>query len=131
MRHTAMTRGDKFLLAGLLLMALLSLALLYGRLPLFHSGSASVQAVITVRGNIIRKVQLPSAGRSSFVVQGRVGPSTVELDGARIRIQEAPCPGQVCVSQGWISHPGQSVICIPGEILIRIEGAAPLDAVTR
>lgn len=126
-----MTRGDKLLLAGLLLAALLSAGLLYGRLPLLHSEAATLRAVISVRGTIIRTIQLPTAGRTRFVVQGRVGPSTIEIDGARLRILEAPCPEQICVRQGWISRPGQSVICMPGEILIRIEGAAPVDAVTR
>lgn len=126
-----MTRGDKLLLAGLLLAALLSAGLLYGRLPLLHPKPATLQAVISVRGTIIRTIPLPAAGRATFVIPGRVGPATVELDSARLRILEAPCTEQICVRQGWISQPGQSVICMPGEIVIRIEGAAPVDAVTR
>jgi len=126
-----MTRADKLLLAGLLLAALFSAGLLYGRLPLLHQKPATLQAVISVRGTIIRTIPLPAAGRSSFAVQGRVGSATVEIDGGRIRIMQSPCQEQICVRQGWISQPGQSVICMPGEIVIRIEGAAPVDAVTR
>ncbi|MBV5341486.1 MAG: NusG domain II-containing protein [Deltaproteobacteria bacterium] len=126
-----MNRGDKFLLAGILLVSLLILAALYSRFSRYSTAIKAAQAVVVVQGKVIRRVTLPVPGKSSFVVRGRIGPSTVEIDGAQVRIREAPCSGQVCVRQGWISHPGQSVVCIPGEIIIRIEGANPLDAVTR
>jgi hypothetical protein len=126
-----MTRGDKFLLAGLLCMALLSTVALYGHFSLFPGKAESVRAAISVHGKVVKLIDLPTSARSSFVLQGRSGAVTVEVDGARVRMLEASCPGSVCVRQGWIEHPGQSIVCIPGEILIRIEGTAPLDAVTR
>lgn len=126
-----MTRGDKFLLAGLLFISLLSVVTLYCRYSFFTSTSDSVQAVITSRGNVFRRIGLTTGVRSSFVVPGRTGPSTVEVDGTRVRMLEASCAGRICVKQGWIGHPGQTIVCVPGEILIRIEGAAPVDAVTR
>ena len=126
-----MTRGDKFLLAGLLLISLLSIAALYGRFSFFPDRVGPVRAVVSVQGKVVRTIDLPAASRSSFVINGRLGSSTVEVEGARVHMHEAPCPGKVCINQGWIAHPGQSIVCIPGEILVRIEGAAPLDAVTR
>jgi hypothetical protein len=126
-----MTRGDKFLLAGILFVSLLLLASLYSRFSRYSPNLKPTQGVVVVQGKVSHRITLPVQGQSSFVVQGRVGPSIVEIDGARVRMREAPCSGQVCVRQGWISHPGQSVVCIPGEIIIRIEGALPLDAVTR
>lgn len=120
------------MLAGLLLVSLLSVAALYGRFFFLQPAGETKQAVITIGGKVVKKLSLlPSGGRDSFIIQGRVGAATVEVDGGRIRIQDAPCPGQVCVKQQWIQRPGQAVACVPGEILIRIEGAAPLDAVTR
>lgn len=126
-----MTRGDKFLLAGLLAVSLLSMAVLYGRFSLFPGKVASVRAVISVQGKVVRIIELPANGRSSLIIQGRLGPSTVEVDGARVRMLAASCPGSICLRQGWIKHPGQTIVCMPGEILVRIEGAAALDAVSR
>ncbi|MDD2736415.1 MAG: NusG domain II-containing protein [Desulfuromonadaceae bacterium] len=123
-----MNRADKFLLAGILLVSLLSLMGMYG---LFSSAVNTTQAIVVVRGAIIRRITLPVAGKSTFVVQGRVGAATVEIEGDRVRMREAHCSGQVCVNQGWVSHPGQTIVCIPGEILVRIEGAAAVDAITR
>jgi hypothetical protein len=126
-----MTRSDKVLLAGLLLLSLLSMAALYSRFSPFYGSITAIQTVISVQGTVVRTISMPVAARKTFVVPGRVGPSTVEIEGGRVRMQEAPCAGRICVNQGWIRHPGQSIACVPGEILIRIEGASPLDGVTR
>lgn len=126
-----MTKGDKFLLAALSCLTLLSAVLLYGRLLLPGEHARPRQAVVSVRGEVVRRIDLPFGRKSSFTVAGRVGSSTVEVDGARVGMREAPCAGGICVKQGWIERPGESIACTPGEILIRIEGAAPLDAVTR
>jgi len=126
-----MTRGDKYLLAGLLLVSLCSMALLYGRFSLFSAAAESVRAVISVHGKVVRTIDLPTSARSFYRIPGRQGPATLEVEGSHVRMLEAPCPGKICVNQGWISHPGHSIVCIPGEILVRIEGAARVDAVTR
>lgn len=126
-----MTRGDKFLLAGLLCTGLFSAAALYGRSALFIDKGGPIEAVITSKGKVVRKITLPVNVPSTFVVQGRLGSATVAVKDGQIRMLEASCPGGICLKQGWIEHPGQSIACIPGEILVRIEGAARLDAVTR
>ena len=127
-----MTRGDKYLAAGILLVAIFALAFPRLQSSLFPMATSSVRAVIKTQGEIVREVDLSGrGGRSTLVVNGRVGPSTLEVEGKRIRMKEANCPDKICVRQGWIEKPGDSIVCIPGEILIRIEGTAPLDAVTR
>lgn len=123
-----MTRGDRILLAGLLLLALACAGALYVPL-LLPDGDRAARAVLTVTGKSVRVVELPA--KASFLLQGRSGPATVEVAGMRIRMQDAHCPGGQCLRQGWIERPGESIVCIPGEIVIRIEGAAVLDAVTR
>jgi hypothetical protein len=127
-----MTRGDKYLAAGILFIAILAIALPLLRSSLFPQVNSSHLAVIRVRGKIVREIDLSSNKKNSaFIVHGRLGASTVEVAGKRIRMKEASCPEHLCVRQGWIEKPGESIICIPGEIVIRIEGAAPVDAVTR
>ncbi|MBJ6799791.1 NusG domain II-containing protein [Geomonas propionica] len=123
-----MTRGDKILVAVILLLAIGCAAALYGRFLLLDRPRAT-RAVVTVRGKTVRVIELPSRG--IFVLQGRSGPAKLEVAGMRIRMREAHCPGGICLRQGWIRRAGESIICVPGEIAIHIEGAAMLDAVTR
>lgn len=127
-----MTRADKFLAAGILLVALLGLMLTYRHLFISTGEPLPTHAVISAQGKVVRTITLdPNGGESTFLINGRIGAATVEVVGAKIRMREANCSNQICVKQGWIEHPGESIVCIPGEILIHIDGAATVDAVTR
>jgi len=127
-----MTRADKYLIAGFLILSAISSVLLYIR-PWAPLGRAFAdQAVVTSQGKIVRKMEFSdSRAGETYSLPGRLGPVTVELQGRRIRMLDAPCPGKLCVKQGWIEHAGQSIVCIPSEIMIHISGVAPVDAVTR
>lgn len=37
-----------------------------------------------------------------------------------IRIEEANCPDQVCVNSGPIRHPGQTIVCLPHRVVVKI-----------
>lgn len=126
-----MTRADKLLLAGLLLAALITGAALYGRLFFRPDQAEQVRAVVSVRGKVIRTIELHPGSRSTLALEGGRGPATIEVDGTKVRMMEAHCENGICLKQSWIDQPGQSIVCVPGEIVIRMEGAAPLDAVTR
>jgi hypothetical protein len=128
-----MTRADKLLATAVLVAAIAGIAFPWVRSALLPGmGNGSSLAVVKVRGEIVRKVALSEGGgNSTFTVNGRLGPCTVEIDGKRIRMREAPCPDRICVRQGWIEKGGESVVCVPGEVMIGIEGRAPVDAVTR
>ena len=48
-------------------------------------------------------------------------------------VVEALCPDQICVKQKAISKGGESIICLPNQVMIEIIGAkeAELDAVAK
>lgn len=46
----------------------------------------------------------------------------VKIEENRVRILESNCPKQICVHTGWISAPGQTVVCVPNRILLEIKG---------
>src|SRR5208283_4365893 len=45
------------------------------------------------------------------------GPLTVEVKNGSIRVKDADCPNQICVHKGWISRPGQSIVCLPNRMI--------------
>lgn len=115
----------------------LGLALLAGIL-LWHTlappgaaGEGAAVALVTVGDQLVaelpldREAVLPlDAGRVHLVVE--TGPG-------RVRVRTADCPDQVCVLTGWISKAGQSIVCLPGRTVVRVEGgqSLPYDAITR
>ena len=36
-------------------------------------------------------------------------------------MSDADCPDKDCVNQGWISRPGQMIVCLPNRLVIKIE----------
>ncbi len=129
-----MSRADKFLICGILIVATVSAAALFLKDLAQQTASSPRYAVIMVQGKRVALLELSQGkARQMLRLQGEIGPATVEVDGSRIRMLDAPCPDGICIRRGWIEKPGDSIICIPNEIHIFIEakGAAPVDALTR
>lgn len=47
--------------------------------------------------------------------------NTVEISDGRIRIKSATCTDQVCVRTGYIQRAGQTIICLPHQLVIEIQ----------
>ena len=47
----------------------------------------------------------------------------IEIKDGRVRMLEASCPNHLCIRQGWISLEGQSIVCLPNKVVVRIEGS--------
>lgn len=50
------------------------------------------------------------------------GEITVEIRDGEIGIVSSPCIGKDCIKTGFISHPGETIVCIPEKTVIKIIG---------
>lgn len=55
--------------------------------------------------------------------EGKAGEVTISVEPGKIAIVSSGCKNQFCVRSGYISEPGQSLICAPNEILITLDGS--------
>lgn len=55
--------------------------------------------------------------------KGPVGETTIEIRGGQVHVSESDCRNKVCISAGWISSPGEWIICLPNNVFVRIEGS--------
>ncbi len=53
-------------------------------------------------------------------VSGFEGESHLEIRGGRARMVDSACPDKLCVRTGWISSPGESIVCLPNRVVIEI-----------
>ena len=37
-------------------------------------------------------------------------------------VTQSDCPGQDCVHSGAVSRAGQSIVCLPARVIVRLEG---------
>jgi hypothetical protein len=123
--RTRFTRYDKFLIIGLLIVALLGLCVVRYR----AGGTDTV--VVQVDGEEVIRASLADDRR--FSVDGPLGRTEIEIKDKRVRVIDSPCSRKICVHTGWIGKPYQTIICIPNRVVIRLlssDDKDKLDAIT-
>lgn len=64
-------------------------------------------------------------------IEGQGGYNLLVIENGEAWLGEADCPNQLCVKTGKIRYAGQSIVCLPHKLAVRIVGgASSLDAVT-
>lgn len=104
-------------------------------LGLAWSRPAGVTAVVERDGQTVMTRDLSRLAEPESVrITGENGISlTVEFSGKGVRITEAGCPDKTCQRTGQLTRAGESAVCLPGRVVLRLEGpdnAAGIDAET-
>ncbi len=84
-------------------------------------------AIITIDGKEVDRFELREGGKQfeKTYHPGKDKYNIVEVDGHRIRVKEDNSPDQIAVRTGWISRAGQTSICLPHKLVIKIENMKP------
>jgi len=87
------------------------------------SGSGDLTAVITHRGEEIGRVDLTAlTSEETITVEGTYD-LTIVLSSDGAQVISATCPTQDCVHTGKISRAGQSIVCLPEQVVVQLVGA--------
>ena len=57
--------------------------------------------------------------------------NTVKISAGKVEMSQSNCPGQDCVHSGHICRAGQSIVCLPNRVEVRIEGRSDVDFVVK
>lgn len=89
----------------------------------------STYANIKISGEVYKNIPLSSTnGEQTFIIETKHGNNTITINGDTIQIVEADCHDDLCIKQGIISKVGQSIICLPHELIIEIKGEESNDS---
>lgn len=126
-----MTKNDKVLLAAITIVTILSFLALY-LLRLGKDKDQGKIAFIKVKGKTVREIQLSEIKEdTTFSVDGLIGKTTIEVNKDRIRIIDAPCKDKICIHMSWAKRQGDSIICVPNQVVVEITGKKQdLDDIT-
>lgn len=81
----------------------------------------SLYVNIEVEGKPYKKV--PLTGQSEKIkIQTDLGTNIIDLSDGKVHIDEADCPDKICIKDGFISKPGQMLVCLPNKVVIQIVG---------
>lgn len=79
-------------------------------------------AVIEQDGKEVRRVELDRISQpETLVLEGEIS-VTVLLEPGQVSIIHSDCPDQICVNTGVLTRPGQSAVCLPARVSVRIVG---------
>lgn len=116
-------RWDVFMVLILILISLLPIVVFSYVQKENADEQSKIIAVISVDNEVVDQVTLTdNVGEDTFDITTENGKiNTVEVRDETIRVKGATCSDQVCVRSGFISKPGEIIVCIPHKLMIKIE----------
>ena len=113
------TVWDGLVVAVVVALAAIVAIVFYGN----KQGNGDLKAVVSVGNQMVDT--LPLSGESKTYTYRNNGYTLhVRVTDNGVCVQESDCPSQDCVHTGTITRVGQSIICLPAQIVIHLEGAS-------
>ena len=106
----------------LLLILLLVIGLLIPLGYQFFHRTAGNTVTITIDGELWRT--LPLSTDTTIDIPGRGGTNTLCIKNGQASITEADCPDKLCVHQFSIQHNGESLVCLPHKVIVKVTANA-------
>ncbi|WP_040950738.1 NusG domain II-containing protein [Gorillibacterium massiliense] len=128
-----MKRGD--ILLGVIVLAIAAFFLV----PKFthHNTPASGAryAKITIDGDHYKTVELTKEA-SELDIKSKYGYNILKIYNNGAQMIDADCPDKVCLTFGFVSKVGQTIVCLPHRVLVEIvdengKGNGDIDAVVQ
>jgi hypothetical protein len=69
--------------------------------------------------------------KKTYTVKGTLGKIVIEAGNGKIRVIEEKSSNHICSKQGWVSKKGDSIVCLPNEVVIQLSGKMELDTIVR
>jgi hypothetical protein len=92
-------------------------------------GSAGSRVEVTVDGSIYLELDLSRDGQ--WDVDNEYGHNHIVIKDGGVSMTEADCPDKVCVNMGVAKTTGQTIVCLPHKLVIKVVGDDGLDGVSQ
>lgn len=111
-------RKIDIIVIGILLILSLAIYLFFN---FYKDTSTDVYAEIILKGDVVKTVFLDED--KTFSIE-EVPNVKFEIKDKKIRFLESDCPDKVCVNTGFIGSSGQTAVCLPNALSVKI---VPID----
>lgn len=118
-----MKRGDLLLVSVILIVSLLFMVPRW-----IQSGESSEKnhnsqktAVIKVEGKLYRTVTLTKE-EQTIEIRTQRGYNLLKVHDYGIEMVDADCPDEICLTFGFRSRQGDTIVCLPHRVIVEIEG---------
>lgn len=118
--QTGKVRVGDLVLVALIIIAAAASAMVVSSARAGEKGSL---AIVEVNGREVKRIALgPGQARRTIKIKSGHDCNLVEVDGGRVRVIDADCRDKVCVGMGWAETSGDSIICLPNRVVVRVVG---------
>ena len=115
-----MTKGDKVLIIVIILISVTSLGLIKSKASGYKEKYISIQ----INGEEYKKIIFDKKIIGKTIpIESEFGFNLLEIRDEQVRVIEASCPDKLDVHQGYISKPGELIVCLPNKLVIEIKGS--------
>lgn len=126
-----MTQLDRKLIVGVFIGALALFGFRYFSVP-----SSGLNVQVQLHGKLVRSIPVSKTEHRIIRIPIPKGVAELEVRDGAVRLLEMPkrlCPRKICSHTGWIRRSGESIICVPNQLVIRLsqKQSAGMDAITR
>ncbi len=87
------------------------------------TGTAGESVVVTVAGQEMGRYSLHKSVTVPIVGKNGTGKNILQIEDGYAKMTEADCPDKTCVHQKAISRMGETIICLPHQIVVSIESS--------
>lgn len=109
-------RKSDFAVLGILLVAAIAGFILWS----VYRTSGAVARVTVLTNGVHTEQLVPLSEDATLHIDGAALPVTLEVREGRIRFVHTVCPDHLCENTGWISHEGESAICLPAGVWVEV-----------
>ena len=107
-------------------------------LQLYRTAQSSITAdshletVLTVSGTEVWRINLAdSTAQQTYKVTVDAGSLTVLAQNGKVCISASDCPDQICVHTGWLSSAGQTAVCLPFKVVLKVVSVNAQGSITQ
>lgn len=116
--------GDAVAVAAVLLLAA---ACVWASSALLSSNGDGRVAVIKIDGETVETIDLNALSQPLYITPDVPYACVIAAENGRICVRSSECHSNDCVNTGWISQPGQVIICLPNRLVITVSGEGGAD----
>lgn len=120
-RGGKLRRWDIIIVSALVAIALLG----YAGVRIYGAVNTADNVKITSPDGV---VYLSLDKDTTYTVTTDLGYNTIVIENRTVRIDSSDCKNQICVEEGAIDTPGQTIVCLPHKVVVQIVDASGSDS---
>lgn len=96
-----------------------------------HGHTTASQCVVEVNGKEYARVDMITLNEEKIInIDNKFGTNKIVINKNGVYITESSCPDKTEIASGRIDKAGQSLVCLPNRLVVRLEGKVASDAVS-